>query len=120
LPQIIEETKKDIEKSGLRYSIVGHVGDGNFHAIILYSDKQREVAEACTHRMVKRAVELEGTTTGEHGIGLVKRDYLDHELGPDTVNAMRAIKKAWDPLCLLNCDKIVRSFQPRKGEVLEW
>lgn len=120
LPDIIEETKADITASGLKFSIVGHVGDGNFHAIILYSDSEREIAEACTHRMVKRAVEMEGTTTGEHGIGLVKRDYLNHELGKDTVDAMRAIKKAWDPLCLLNCDKIVRSFPPGRGEVAEW
>lgn len=120
LPQIIEETKADIDKSGLKYSIVGHVGDGNFHAIILYSDAERGIAEACTHRMVKRAVEMEGTTTGEHGIGLVKRDYLEHELGLETVDAMRAIKKAWDPLCLLNCDKVTRAYKPKKGEVAEW
>lgn len=120
LPQIVEETKEDIRKSGLLASIVGHVGDGNFHAIILYNDAERKTAEDCTHRMVKRAVEMEGTTTGEHGIGLVKRDYLDHELGKETVNAMRAIKKAWDPLCLLNCDKVIRAQTPAKGEVQEW
>ena len=70
--------------------------------------------------MVKRAVEMEGTVTGEHGVGLVKRDYLEHELGPETVNAMRRLKQAFDPLCLLNCDKIVRVQQPRAGEVKEW
>lgn len=120
LPQIIEETKADIDNTGLRYSIVGHVGDGNFHAIILYSDEQREVAEGCTHRMVKRAVQMEGTCTGEHGVGLVKRDYLEHEVGLEAVDAMRAVKKAWDPLCLLNCDKIVRMTRPGKGEVAKW
>jgi D-lactate dehydrogenase (cytochrome) len=70
--------------------------------------------------MVKRALELEGTATGEHGVGLVKRDYLPHELGTDTVDAMRQLKKAFDPLCLLNCDKIVRAKMPGKGEVAEW
>lgn len=120
LPAIVEETKADIAKSGLLGSIVGHVGDGNFHAIILYNDKEREKADAVVHRMVKRAIELEGTATGEHGIGLVKRDYLDHELGKDTVDAMRMLKRAWDPLCLLNCDKVVRTKQPKKGEVQEW
>lgn len=120
LAEIISETKGDIERSGLKYSIVGHVGDGNFHAIILYSDRERGVAEGCTHRMVKRAVEMGGTTTGEHGVGLVKRDYLEHELGKEAVDAMRAIKRAWDPLCLLNCDKVVRMQKPGKGEVQEW
>jgi D-lactate dehydrogenase (cytochrome) len=70
--------------------------------------------------MVKRAIEMEGTATGEHGVGLVKRDYLPHELGKDTVDAMRRLKQAFDPLCLLNCDKIVRVERPKKGEVEEW
>ena len=70
--------------------------------------------------MVKRAIELEGTATGEHGVGLVKRDYLPHELGQTTVDAMRQLKKAFDPLCLLNCDKVVRAGRPLKGEVGEW
>ncbi|KAL1835785.1 hypothetical protein VTK73DRAFT_5411 [Phialemonium thermophilum] len=66
--------------------------------------------------MVKRAVELEGTVTGEHGVGLVKRDYLPHELGESTVDLMRKIKQAFDPLCLLNCDKVVRMQKPKAGE----
>jgi D-lactate dehydrogenase (cytochrome) len=70
--------------------------------------------------MVKRAIELEGTATGEHGVGLVKRDYLPHELGKETVDAMRQLKKAFDPLCLLNCDKVVRATLPKEGEVAEW
>jgi len=70
--------------------------------------------------MVKRAIELEGTATGEHGVGLVKRDYLPHEVGSTTVDAMRKLKLAFDPLCLLNCDKIVRCQKPGKGEVDEW
>jgi len=70
--------------------------------------------------MVNRALELEGTATGEHGVGLVKRDYLPHELGETTVDAMRKLKLAFDPLCLLNCDKIVRVQKPKSGEVHEW
>jgi D-lactate dehydrogenase (cytochrome) len=58
--------------------------------------------------MVDRAIEMEGTVTGEHGIGLIKRDYLESELSKDTVDTMRKLKEALDPLCLLNCDKIVR------------
>ncbi|TVY37471.1 D-lactate dehydrogenase [cytochrome], mitochondrial [Lachnellula occidentalis] len=120
LPDIIEETKEDINKSGLFTSIVGHVGDGNFHTILLYNDSQRKKAEEVVHRMVKRAVEMEGTVTGEHGVGLVKRDYLNHELGETTVDAMRKLKLAFDPLCLLNPDKIVRVQKPQPGEVAQW
>ncbi|KAI9810606.1 MAG: D-lactate ferricytochrome c oxidoreductase [Pycnora praestabilis] len=120
LPDIIKETKEDIKNSGLMGTIVGHVGDGNFHSIILFNDKERITAEDLVHRMVKRAVEMEGTVTGEHGVGLVKRDYLAHELGESTVDAMRRLKQAYDPLCLLNCDKIVRVQQPKANEIQEW
>lgn len=61
-------------------------------AILLYNDTQRKKAEEVVHRMVVRAVEMEGTVTGEHGVGLVKRDYLDHELGETTVDAMRKVR----------------------------
>ncbi|KAF2637414.1 FAD-binding domain-containing protein [Massarina eburnea CBS 473.64] len=104
LPQIIEDTKEQISKSGLLGSIVGHVGDGNFHSIILYN-KKTEYAK--TKHLV-------------HGVGLVKRDYLAHELGTETVDAMRRLKLAYDPLCLLNCDKVVRVKVPEVGEVDEW
>jgi len=60
-------------------------------AIILFNDNERKIAEAVVHRMVKRAVELEGTVTGEHGVGLIKRDYLEHEVGKSTVDAMRRV-----------------------------
>lgn len=62
-----------------------------FIAIILFNENERKTAEAVVHRMVKRAVELEGTVTGEHGVGLIKRDYLEHELGESTVDAMRRV-----------------------------
>ncbi|KAF2198036.1 hypothetical protein GQ43DRAFT_474915 [Delitschia confertaspora ATCC 74209] len=121
LADIIEETKENIKKSGLTGSIVGHVGDGNFHSVLLYNPSQKSIAERVVHRMVKRAIEMEGTATGEHGIGLVKRDYLPHELGEETVDAMRRLKLAFDPLCLLNCDKVVRVQMPGKRErVGEW
>ena len=88
--------------------------------------------------MVKRAIEMEGTVTGEHGVGLIKRDYLAHEMGETTVDAMRKasssvlnstitadsvviqLKQAFDPLCLLNCDKIVRVEEAKAGEVQPW
>ncbi|KAL8942214.1 MAG: hypothetical protein Q9216_001790 [Gyalolechia sp. 2 TL-2023] len=120
LPDIIEETKDDMSRSGLLAAMVGHVGDGNFHAILLFNDRERKIAEDVVHRMVKRAVEMEGTVTGEHGVGLIKRDYLAHELSEPTVDAMRKIKQAFDPLCILNCDKVVRAEKPKTGEVKPW
>ncbi|KAI5859642.1 D-lactate dehydrogenase mitochondrial precursor [Durotheca rogersii] len=120
LPGLIEETKDDMKKSGMYGTMVGHVGDGNFHIILLSNEEQRQAAEELVHRMVKRAVELEGTVTGEHGVGLVKRDYLPHELGETTVDTMRKIKQALDPLNLLNCDKVIRMQKPKPGEIPEW
>ncbi|KAL2891036.1 D-lactate dehydrogenase cytochrome, mitochondrial [Ceratocystis lukuohia] len=120
LPDLIEETKISLKKSGLFGSIVGHVGDGNFHLILLYNDAQRKIAEGVVHDMVKRAVEMEGTVTGEHGVGLVKRDYLPHELGQSTVDLMRKMKTAFDPLCLLNCDKVIRMNKPKPGDLTQW
>lgn len=120
LPDIIEATKEDMTQSRLLAGICGHVGDGNFHAIILFNENERKTAEAVVHRMVKRAVEMEGTVTGEHGVGLIKRDYLEHEVGESTVDAMRRLKLAFDPLCLLNCDKVVRVEQPMPEELKKW
>ena len=100
LPDLINEVKADLDKSGLFAAIVGHVGDGNFHTIMLYNDSERKQAEEIVHRMVKRAVEMEGTVTGEHGVGLVKRDYLNHELGEGTVDAMRKVCLVSIPLGL--------------------
>jgi FAD linked oxidases, C-terminal domain len=60
-------------------------------AILLFNEKERKTVEEVVHRMVKRAIEMEGTVTGEHGVGLVKRDYLKYELGESTVDAMRRV-----------------------------
>ncbi|KAL3494259.1 hypothetical protein BJX62DRAFT_198225 [Aspergillus germanicus] len=120
LPDIIEATKQDMTQSGLLAGICGHVGDGNFHAIILFNEAEKKTAEGVVHRMVKRAVEMEGTVTGEHGVGLIKRDYLEHEVGESTVDTMRRLKLALDPLRLLNCDKVVRVEPPKPGEIKEW
>ena len=120
LADIIKAAKDDLSTSGLLGGIGGHVGDGNFHTFLLFNEDERETAEGVVHRMVKRAVEMEGTVTGEHGVGLIKRDYLPHELGDSTVDAMRRLKQAFDPYCLLNCDKVVRITQPRGDEVKPW
>jgi len=91
-------------------SILGHVGDGNFHESIIYDKKDPNDAkkiERIVHNMVDRALEMEGTCTGEHGIGLGKKDYLLQELGVDTLAVMKKIKHALDPCWIMNPGKVV-------------
>ncbi|EGE05855.1 oxidoreductase [Trichophyton equinum CBS 127.97] len=109
LPDIIELSKKDLDELDLFAGIVGHIGDGNFHEGIVYNrNNPEEVSriEKCVHDMVDRALEMDGSCTGEHGIGLGKKKYLIKELGMDTLNVMRSIKRSLDPLWLLNPGKI--------------
>ena len=108
LADCINETRRDIDASGITAPIVGHVGDGNFHALLLVDHDDREevaVAEALHSRMVMRALEMEGTCTGEHGIGYGKIEFLKQEHG-DAVETMRLIKQALDPDNILNPGKI--------------
>lgn len=109
LAECIAETEADIAEMGLIAPIVGHVGDGNFHVLVLMDmedEKEIEKAETFVSRLNMRAIAMEGTCTGEHGIGQGKMRFLEHELGP-AVDAMRAIKKALDPLNIMNPGKIV-------------
>lgn len=91
LADIIEVSKKEMDELGLFASILGHIGDGNFHESIIYNrrDKnEREKVETCVKNMVKRALEMEGTCTGEHSIGWGKKESLLWEVGPDTLGVM--------------------------------
>jgi D-lactate dehydrogenase (cytochrome) len=109
LADCILETKADIEKTGLTAPIVGHVGDGNFHLIVLFDPndrEQRERADALAHRVSLRAIRMGGTCTGEHGIGWHKLDVLREEHG-EAVDLMRAVKRALDPLNIMNPGKTV-------------
>ncbi len=109
LPDIIEVSKKEMDDLGLFASILGHVGDGNFHESVLYDNtnpEERAKVEKCVHDMVDRALEMEGTCSGEHSIGLGKKASLLQELGNPTINVMRSIKKALDPHWLMNPGKI--------------
>lgn len=108
LSKVITETQHDLDKNGFRYTLLGHVGDGNFHALILYKDEQATETKQLVERMVERALENDGTCTGEHGVGVGKREYLLQEVGEEGVNTMRQIKLALDPLRLLNADKIFK------------
>lgn len=110
LAECIAETRRDIDDSNLQAPIVGHVGDGNFHLVLLvdHTDPDEESrAQALHERMVMRALEMDGTCTGEHGIGYGKLDFLVAEHG-DAVSVMRTIKKALDPDNILNPGKIIR------------
>jgi D-lactate dehydrogenase (cytochrome) len=110
LAECIAETKRDLDQSFVTAVLVGHVGDGNFHlAFILDPAKPEELAEAnrLNDRMVARAIAMDGTCTGEHGVGLGKMDFLVAEHG-DAIAVMRTIKRALDPENIMNPGKIVR------------
>jgi len=112
LPELVHETKQDLLESNLRSTIVGHVGDGNFHALILFDGEQELAAVSdAVHRLVRRAIKLDGTCTGEHGVGVGKKEYLVEELGINTVELMRTIKRAIDPLNIMNPGKVSSSFR---------
>ena len=99
----------EVDASGLPYFLVGHVGDGNFHFGYLIDPddaREREVAEGLNHQLVSRALALEGTCTGEHGVGLHKMDFLLTEAGDGAVAMMRTIKRALDPKNIMNPGKI--------------
>ncbi|TFL13170.1 FAD-binding protein [Pusillimonas caeni] len=100
---------EDAEASGIPHFLVGHVGDGNFHMCYLIDPddaEERARAEQLNHRLVRHVIELGGTCTGEHGIGLHKMGFLVEEAGAGTVAMMRTIKKALDPDNIMNPGKI--------------
>jgi D-lactate dehydrogenase (cytochrome) len=105
LAACVVETRKDIDRLGLLAPIVGHVGDGNFHVMPLIDPEERGKAREFVDRLIERALRFEGTCSGEHGVGQGKISYLatEHGLG---IGVMAAIKKALDPLNILNPGKI--------------
>lgn len=110
LAECILETQKDISESFLMAPLVGHVGDGNFHLLFLFNpDDERELAEVerLNERLVLRSLALDGTCTGEHGVGTGKMNYLIAEHG-EAVSLMREIKKAMDPANIMNPGKIIK------------
>ncbi|EIW75912.1 hypothetical protein CONPUDRAFT_65116 [Coniophora puteana RWD-64-598 SS2] len=113
LPELITSAKGYFKELGITAPIAGHVGDGNFHALVLYNpDDPGEVTRAreAVARITKRAIELDGTCTGEHGVGQGKRKWLEEELGQGTVDLMRTIKQTLDPDGLFNPGKVCSSF----------
>ncbi|KAM0268405.1 hypothetical protein ACHAQH_009986 [Verticillium albo-atrum] len=110
LGELIEVSKREMDDLGLFASILGHIGDGNFHESIIYNaqiPEERRKVERCVKNMVQRALDMEGTCTGEHGIGWGKKESLLLEAGRDTLGVMKAIKWALDPLWIMNPGKIM-------------
>lgn len=102
---------EEADASGIPYFLVGHVGDGNFHFGYLVdpnTEGELERAEALSHAVVQRAIEMDGTCTGEHGIGIHKQAFLVKEAGEGAIDMMRAIKQALDPQGIMNPGKIFR------------
>jgi len=110
LAECIAETNEDVASATIPIALFGHVGDGNFHLVVLLDPNkpsELEEADALNRRVVMRALKMNGTCTGEHGIGIGKLDFLDAEHG-EAVSVMRAIKGSLDPHNLFNPGKVIR------------
>ena len=110
LAQAVEETVADIADSSIPGPILGHAGDGNFHAILLVEPDnaaELQAAKALSGRMVERAINMGGTATGEHGVGMGKLDYMAREHGA-AWDVMSTLKRGLDPDGLMNPGKLVR------------
>ncbi|MET4580468.1 FAD-binding oxidoreductase [Ottowia thiooxydans] len=109
LADALLDSVREADESGIPYFLVGHVGDGNFHMGYLIDpddDAERARAEQLNHQVVTRALQLGGTCTGEHGVGLHKMDFLVEEAGGGAINMMRTIKRALDPDNIMNPGKV--------------
>ncbi|WWD04010.1 hypothetical protein V865_002073 [Kwoniella europaea PYCC6329] len=109
LPKLVKQTKQDLKENGIVGPLLGHVGDGNFHCALIFKADvpgEFEKVDAAAHRMVKRAIELQGTCTGEHGVGIGKREYLPLELGEGTLGVMKQLKDTLDPKGIMNPGKL--------------
>jgi D-lactate dehydrogenase (cytochrome) len=111
LAEIINTSLAEADAAGLPYWLVGHVGDGNFHLSYLLdpaNPHEAATAERLSQQMVRRAIAMHGTCTGEHGIGLHKMGYLEEEAGAGAVALMRSIKRALDPQNIFNPGKVLQ------------
>ncbi len=109
LAEAVLGVKQDILESGFTAPIVGHVGDGNFHTVILVPQDDPQALERALEldkKIVARALALGGSCSGEHGVGLGKREFLEQEVGLDVLEVMRSVKTALDPYGLLNPGKL--------------
>ena len=108
LVECIKFAETEIKKYGLRAPMVGHVGDGNFHTTVIYDPSKKEdykMIRDFSNKLIDKALELDGTITGEHGIGLQKKEYLKKQ-HPDNIPLMKIIKKSFDPNNIMNPGKV--------------
>ncbi len=110
LAECVSDTAAELDQASFPYTIVGHVGDGNFHVLMLLdaeNPQEWEESEQLNHRLVQRAIDMDGTCTGEHGVGLHKMEFMAAEHGRDALDLMASLKKAFDPNDILNPGKII-------------
>ncbi|KAF5473984.1 hypothetical protein F2P56_005929 [Juglans regia] len=110
LAELISRSKQELNASPLVCTVVAHAGDGNFHTVILFDpniDEHRQEAERLNQFMVYTALAMEGTCTGEHGVGTGKVKYLEKELGMEALRTMKRIKAALDPNNIMNPGKLI-------------
>jgi D-lactate dehydrogenase (cytochrome) len=110
LAECVHETMEDVKSYIAPVPLLGHIGDGNFHLMLLVDPakpEETEIAKTFNKRLVERALRMEGTCTGEHGVGMGKMDSMRLELGDDVIDVMRDIKRLFDPDNLMNPGKVV-------------
>jgi D-lactate dehydrogenase (cytochrome) len=110
LAECVHETMEDVKSYIAPVPLLGHIGDGNFHLMFLVDPakpEETELAKAFNQRLIERALRLEGTCTGEHGVGMGKIGSMRMELGDDVMDVMRDIKRVFDPDNLMNPGKVV-------------
>lgn len=109
LAEIIDISKQESSQLGLFNTVMGHVGDGNFHQSVMYhptNPEEKAKVAKCVENMMLRALEMEGTVSGEHAIGIGKKKSLEYEVGPGSIDVMRQLKYTLDPLWLMNPGKV--------------
>lgn len=114
LAECVSQTAADMDQASFPYTIVGHVGDGNFHVLMLLdpdNPQEWEESERLNQQLVQRAIAMDGTCTGEHGVGLHKMEFMLAEHGQDALDLMASLKHAFDPNNILNPGKML----PAKG-----
>jgi glycolate oxidase len=115
VPEMLVRIEEIARRHNVRVGTFGHAGDGNLHPNLVFErddPRAEELTDAVRTEFYRAALDLGGTLTAEHGIGLARRDFLELQRGPDAVRVMRAIKSALDPLGILNPGKVFAPLPP--------
>jgi glycolate oxidase len=118
IPEMVRRVRRLEEETGLEICILGHAGDGNLHPTILFRDDQRHLVSRAAARIFRHAVDLGGSISAEHGLGVLKRDYAEVEHGPLAMGLMRQLKQLLDPKGILNPHKVLPE-QPADDDFLD-